>query len=193
MQIEPLTRIDQIKEGDGLIISNGSEITIATAKRVKVTDYDGTEVIFKMKQNKFFNVGMYQRQAVGQGRACRHAELRKEIAMKHADMLRKKCQTIHVARRQLDLDDATYRALLVRAAGVTSSRDLKSLKDCDAVSTNSPASASSTASRRARLAPRPRSTASQLQKIEALLADMQLPWATPRPSASTSPAARPGA
>lgn len=59
MQIEPLTRIDQIKEGDGLIISNGSEITMATAKRVKVTEYDGTEVIFKIKQNKYFNVGMY--------------------------------------------------------------------------------------------------------------------------------------
>ncbi|MBM5575856.1 hypothetical protein [Deefgea sp. CFH1-16] len=59
MQINPLTQIDQIKTGDLLLISNGSEITQAKAKLVKVSEHDGTEVIFNLKKNKYFNVGMY--------------------------------------------------------------------------------------------------------------------------------------
>lgn len=59
MQIEPLTRIDQIKEGDLLLISDGREITHAKAQTVKVSEHDGTEVIFNLRKNKFFNVGMY--------------------------------------------------------------------------------------------------------------------------------------
>lgn len=59
MEIEPLVAIDQIKRGDGLLISDGRELTVATALRVKVTDYDGTEVIFNLRKNKYFNVGMY--------------------------------------------------------------------------------------------------------------------------------------
>ena len=98
--------------------------------------------------------------------------------MSHADLLRKKCQTIHVARRQLDLDDATYRALLVRAAGVTSSRDLKSLKDCDAVLDElSRLGFKHRRPNRAAGAPATLGREPMLQKIEALLADMQLPWA----------------
>jgi ribosomal protein L14E/L6E/L27E len=59
MQIETLTRIDQIQEGDILLISDGKEITPAKAQRVKVSEHDGTEVIFDLRRNKFFNVGMY--------------------------------------------------------------------------------------------------------------------------------------
>jgi hypothetical protein len=59
MQIEPLTRTDQIRPGDTLLISDGKTITPATAHRVKVSDFDGTEVIFDVKRNKYFNVGMY--------------------------------------------------------------------------------------------------------------------------------------
>lgn len=59
MQIEPLVAIDQIKRGDRLLISDGKELTVATALRVKVTEYDGTEVIFNLRKNKYFNVGMY--------------------------------------------------------------------------------------------------------------------------------------
>jgi hypothetical protein len=59
MQIEPLLKINQVKEGDLLLISDGHEITQAKAQRVKVSDYDGTEVIFNLEKNKFFNVGMY--------------------------------------------------------------------------------------------------------------------------------------
>jgi hypothetical protein len=59
MEIEPLTRTDQIRPGDTLLISDGKTITPATAIKVKVSDFDGTEVIFDEKRNKFFNVGMY--------------------------------------------------------------------------------------------------------------------------------------
>lgn len=59
MNIEPLNRIDQIEEGDGLVISDGVMLVMTTAKKVKVSDYDGTEVIFDERRNKFFNVGMY--------------------------------------------------------------------------------------------------------------------------------------
>lgn len=59
MQIEPLTRIDQIKKGDLMLISDGKEIIHTKAFIVKVSEHDGTEVIFNVKRNKFFNVGMY--------------------------------------------------------------------------------------------------------------------------------------
>lgn len=59
MQINPLTRIDQIQKGDLLLISNGREITHSTAKMIKVSEHDGTEVIYDLKKNLFFNVGMY--------------------------------------------------------------------------------------------------------------------------------------
>jgi len=59
MQIEPLEKIDQVREGDLLLISDGRELIHAKAQRVKVSEYDGTEVIFDVRRNKFFNVGMY--------------------------------------------------------------------------------------------------------------------------------------
>lgn len=59
MQIEPLVKIDQVQEGDLLLISDGRELTHAKAQRVKVSEHDGTEVIFNLRKNKFFNVGMY--------------------------------------------------------------------------------------------------------------------------------------
>jgi hypothetical protein len=42
-----------------LLISDGKEITHAKAQRVKVSEHDGTEVIFNLRKNKYFNVGMY--------------------------------------------------------------------------------------------------------------------------------------
>ena len=59
MQIEQLEQIDQIKKGDLLLISDGKEITRAKAQMVKVSEHDGTEVIYDKRKNKYFNVGMY--------------------------------------------------------------------------------------------------------------------------------------
>lgn len=59
MNINELRGIDQIKEGDILLIFDGKEIFHETAKIVKVSEQDGTEVIFNKSKNKFFNVGMY--------------------------------------------------------------------------------------------------------------------------------------
>ena len=59
MNIEPLTKIDQIKNGDVLLIDDGVEILLVKVQRVKVSEHDGTEVIYDLKRNKFFNVGMY--------------------------------------------------------------------------------------------------------------------------------------
>lgn len=59
MHIEPLVKIDQIETGDLLLIDDGIGITHAKAQRVKVSEHDGTEVIFNLRKNKFFNVGMY--------------------------------------------------------------------------------------------------------------------------------------
>lgn len=60
MQIEPLTRIDQIKPGDALLISDGERVISTTAKLVlDVGGSVGTEVVFNRKRNKYFNVGMY--------------------------------------------------------------------------------------------------------------------------------------
>lgn len=100
---------------------------------------------------------------------------------RYHDRLKKKRQAIHVARRQLDLDDATYRSLLQRVARVNSSADLNTLDKADAVLEELS---------RLGFQHKPRikpgrhpgtpSTLEQepyLQKIEALLADMELPWA----------------
>lgn len=59
MQIDPLTRLDQIKDGDLLLIDDGKTVIQAVAKFVKVSEYDGVEVIIKRKRNRYFNVGYY--------------------------------------------------------------------------------------------------------------------------------------
>ena len=59
MHIEPLMKIDQIEAGDLLLIDDGIGITHAKAQRVTVSEHDGTEVIFNLRKNKYFNVGMY--------------------------------------------------------------------------------------------------------------------------------------
>jgi hypothetical protein len=59
MKLEPLLAIDQIKTGDILLIKDSCQIIPTTAKIVKVSDHDGTEVIINIELNKYFNVGMY--------------------------------------------------------------------------------------------------------------------------------------
>ena len=59
IQINEVTHIDQIKQGDRLIFTDGKSVFQESAKLVKKTSYDGVEVIYKKKANKYFNVGMY--------------------------------------------------------------------------------------------------------------------------------------
>ncbi|WP_375591737.1 gp16 family protein [Chitiniphilus eburneus] len=83
---------------------------------------------------------------------------------------------IHIARQQLGMDDATYRAMLQNVAGVSSARDLTTtgaarvlqhLERCGwRPTTGHGRRPVVTAARRA-----------QLEKVEALLADAGLPWA----------------
>ena len=54
-------------------------------------------------------------------------------ATRYHDRLKKKRQAIHVQRRQLNMDDDAYRALLKRVAGVASSADLMTQEKADAV------------------------------------------------------------
>ena len=102
-------------------------------------------------------------------------------ALRNIDRIKAKCRAIHAKRREIELDDASYRALLMRAAGVKSSTELNTHAKADAVldalhrmgASTKPRSASSRYSG----APATLESDPYLQKIEALLADMELPWA----------------
>ena len=94
---------------------------------------------------------------------------------KQADLARREIQLIHVARQKVSMDEDTYRALLHDRFGVASSKDMdwkqrKELLDhfktlgFKVVSTHVKPKVSA-------------ARQSQLDKIEALLADMKLPWA----------------
>ena len=103
-------------------------------------------------------------------------------ALRSINRIKAKCRAIHVARRQLDLDDATYRATLKRAAGVTSSTEINTLAKADAVLdalsklgfTHKPKIRSKPGQYPGK--PGNINHNKMLQKIEALLADMELPW-----------------
>jgi len=59
MNLEKVTKIDQIKKGDTLIISGAGLVNhSAKAEIVKVSE-DGTEIIFDKKENVYINLGMY--------------------------------------------------------------------------------------------------------------------------------------
>lgn len=59
IRVLALVNKSQVKVGDHLLLNDGKTITQAQAKIVKVSDYDGVEVIFDVKNNKYFNVGLY--------------------------------------------------------------------------------------------------------------------------------------
>ena len=60
MNLEKVTKIDQIKKGDTLIITGDIyKVEPFKAEIVKVSENDGTEIIINKKENKFFNLGMY--------------------------------------------------------------------------------------------------------------------------------------
>lgn len=80
---------------------------------------------------------------------------------------------IHVAKKQLAMNDDDYRAMLQRTAGVASSKQIKSFAKLDAVIDEL---------RRLGFVDKPKGKPNNidreplLQKIEALLADMGKPW-----------------
>lgn len=87
---------------------------------------------------------------------------------------------IHLAKKQLGLDEETYRDMLGEVAGARSARDL------DAAGRRKVLQHLERCGFRLRIRPRPGQFADtphtlgsdpQLQKIEALLAHMKLPWA----------------
>ena len=101
--------------------------------------------------------------------------------LRSIDRIKAKCRAIHVARRQLDLDDEIYRATLKRAAGVNSSTEINTLAKADAVldalSRLGFQHKPKVTPGRHKGAPERLEQEPYLQKIEALLADMELPWA----------------
>jgi len=83
---------------------------------------------------------------------------------------------IHIAKSQLGLDDETYRAILLTIGNVKSSKDLtpeginkviKHFENKGVVFTKKKGTGQK---------PNNLSNVPQLQKVEALLADMKLPW-----------------
>jgi hypothetical protein len=60
MEILEVKTLSCIKEGD-LIIITGDTLYAEPLKAlcVKISERDGVEVIFDLKKNRFFNVGMY--------------------------------------------------------------------------------------------------------------------------------------
>lgn len=96
------------------------------------------------------------------------------------DRLKKMRGAIHTKRRQIDLADDAYRALLMRVAGVKSSRELNTFAAAGAVldALHQLGAPDTPRTARARYAGAPHNLAGSpsMQKIGALLADMQEPW-----------------
>jgi phage gp16-like protein len=93
------------------------------------------------------------------------------------DLKKREVQLIKIAQRQLNMDDATYRAVLFAVARVHSAteldwagrqRVLEHMKKCGF---------KVKANRHRRQAPRKLDRSELMQKIEAQLADAQRPWA----------------
>lgn len=81
---------------------------------------------------------------------------------------------IHIAKQQLGMDDDTYRELLTAIGGVKSSKDLTALGRAKLLGHFKAAGFKATNPHPKR--PNTADTKPQLGKIEALLADMGLPW-----------------
>lgn len=60
MELKKVTQITDIKEGDTVVIT-GDVLKNEPVKvlKVKVSELDGVEVIFDLKKNRFFNLGMF--------------------------------------------------------------------------------------------------------------------------------------
>jgi phage gp16-like protein len=92
---------------------------------------------------------------------------------------RSKLAQIHIAKAQLGLGDDEYRALLGRVAGVRSAKELTNRNVGTVINEFQRLGWKPTSAKRAgRKAPRPpRTRASVMSKVEALLADSGRPWA----------------
>lgn len=60
MELKKVTQLTDIKEGDTIVIT-GDVLKNEPFKvaKVKVSESDGVEVIFDLKKNRFFNLGMF--------------------------------------------------------------------------------------------------------------------------------------
>lgn len=60
MNLKTVKTLTDIKQGDTLIITGDTlKNEPVKAHIVKVSENDGTEIIFDKKMNRFFNLGMY--------------------------------------------------------------------------------------------------------------------------------------
>jgi hypothetical protein len=59
INLKKVTEIDDIKQGDLLLLNDGKETIAVSAVIVKVSERDGTEIIYDKKKNHYFNLGMY--------------------------------------------------------------------------------------------------------------------------------------
>ncbi len=96
-----------------------------------------------------------------------------------SDMRRKDLAIIHIAKKQLCMDDGTYRKMLLNVAGASSAADLDGLgrsaviahlKSCGFKPVHKTAKGSGM-----HRTP-PKHKAALLYKIEAILAELKLPW-----------------
>lgn len=60
MKLKQVKTLTDIKQGDTILITGDSlKNEPFKAQIVKVSETDGTEIIFDKKMNRFFNLGMY--------------------------------------------------------------------------------------------------------------------------------------
>ena len=84
---------------------------------------------------------------------------------------------IHLAKKELGMDDETYRAMLNNVAGVTSAKDLDVKGRMDVLSHMRSCGIKFKKSKAGSYPGKPHNMDEQRGKIEALLADMKLEWA----------------
>lgn len=60
MELVNVTSLTDLKKGDTLIVNGGAlKNEVIKVKKIKVSESDGVEVIYDLKLNKFFNLGMF--------------------------------------------------------------------------------------------------------------------------------------
>lgn len=60
VEIKKVTTLNCIEKDDFIVITGQGEVdSVKLVSKVKVSESDGTEIIFDLKKNLFFNLGMY--------------------------------------------------------------------------------------------------------------------------------------